>query len=61
MRLINDILIKIDKFSFPVDIMVLDIKVNPKIPLILGLPFMKTTRTLVDIDKRSIESDNQRT
>lgn len=47
---IKDILIKIDKFLFPVDFMVLDIEANPKIPLILERPLIKIIRMLVDID-----------
>lgn len=48
---IKDVLIKINKFSFHVDFMVLDIEAYPKISLILGRPFMKTARMFVDIDK----------
>lgn len=35
----EDILVKIQKFFIPVDFIVLDMKVNPKTPLILGRPF----------------------
>lgn len=52
---IKDDLIKIDKFSFPIDFMVLDIKEDPKIALIIGRPFMKTTRMLMDVDTSQVE------
>lgn len=47
---IKDVFIKIDKVSFHVDFMVLEIEVDQKISLILGRPFMKTAIMLVKID-----------
>lgn len=52
---IKDVLIKNDKFSFPVDFMVLDIDAEQKKPLILGRPFMKTARMLVDVDADQVK------
>lgn len=49
--IIKDEPIQIDKFSFLVEFEILDIKAEPKIPLILGIPFMKTAIMLMDIDK----------
>lgn len=48
--MINHVLIKIDKFSFHVYSIILDIEACPKIPLILARPFMKTRRMLVEVD-----------
>ncbi|KAL8470352.1 hypothetical protein ACS0TY_032997 [Phlomoides rotata] len=42
--IVEDVLVKIDKFVFPVDF-VIDVKV----PLILGRPFLATTRVIVDV------------
>lgn len=39
--IIKDIMIKLDKLSFLVNFMVIAIEEDPKIPLILGRPFMK--------------------
>lgn len=47
---IKYILIKIDKFLFPIDFMVTNIKVEPKILIILGRLFIKTTRIVVYLD-----------
>lgn len=47
---VKDALIQIDKFSFPLDFAILDVRSNIIITLILGIHFMKTTRMLVDID-----------
>lgn len=35
-------MINIDKFPFPIDFIVLDVKASPKIPLILDRSFMNT-------------------
>lgn len=49
--ILKDVMIKIYKFSFPVDFMLLDVEEDPKIPLILGRPFMKIIKMQVDIEK----------
>ncbi|XP_023772916.1 uncharacterized protein LOC111921568 [Lactuca sativa] len=45
----EDLLIKVDKFVFPVDFIVLDMEEDPKIPIILGRPFLNTACTLIDV------------
>ncbi|KAL5572943.1 hypothetical protein UlMin_022540 [Ulmus minor] len=47
--IIEDVLVKVDKFIFPVDFIVLDIEEDREIPLILGRPFLATGRTLIDV------------
>ncbi|KAK5825717.1 hypothetical protein PVK06_020576 [Gossypium arboreum] len=47
--IIEDVLIKIDKFIFPVDFVVLDIEEDRNIPLILGRPFLATAKTIIDV------------
>ncbi|MCI47471.1 hypothetical protein A2U01_0068713, partial [Trifolium medium] len=34
----------------PIDFVVMDIEEDDDVPLILGRPFMKTTRMMIDID-----------
>ncbi|XP_058745992.1 uncharacterized protein LOC131618851 [Vicia villosa] len=46
----QDILVKVDKFLFPVDFVVVDMEEDRDVPLILGRPFMKTARMMIDID-----------
>lgn len=53
-RIIKEVLIKIDKFLFLVDFIVLDIEADPKISLILGRPSMNTPKMYVDIDKGQV-------
>ncbi|MCI88600.1 hypothetical protein A2U01_0109887, partial [Trifolium medium] len=40
----------VDKFMFPIDFVVMDIEEDDDVPLILGRPFMKTSRMMIDID-----------
>ncbi|XP_058733282.1 uncharacterized protein LOC131604883 [Vicia villosa] len=47
---VQDMLVKVDKFLFPVDFVVVDMEEDHDVPLILGRPFMKTTRMMIDID-----------
>ncbi|WJX91525.1 hypothetical protein P8452_73291 [Trifolium repens] len=46
----EDVLVKVDKFMFPIDFVVMDIEEDDDVPLILGRGFMKTTRMMIDID-----------
>ena len=46
---IKDVLVKVDKFIFPVDFVVLYMEEDRKIPLILGRPFLATKRALIDV------------
>lgn len=47
--IVEDVLVKIDKFIFPVDFVVLDMEEDSDIPLILGRPFLATGRALIDV------------
>ena len=48
---IEDVLVKVDKFIFPVDFIVLDMEEDRDVPLILGRPFLATGRALIDVQK----------
>jgi hypothetical protein len=43
------VLLKVDKFVFPVDFMVLDMEADNRVPLILGRPFLNTAKALIDV------------
>ncbi|XP_070035581.1 uncharacterized protein [Nicotiana tomentosiformis] len=47
--IIEDILVRVDKFVFPVDFIVVDMEVNKEVPLISGRPFLCTDRAILDI------------
>ncbi|XP_027361379.1 uncharacterized protein LOC113869313 [Abrus precatorius] len=49
--IVEHLLVKIDKFIFRADFVILDIEVDADIPLILGRPFLATWRALIDVQK----------
>ncbi|CAN6566835.1 unnamed protein product [Malus baccata var. baccata] len=48
--ILEDVIIKVDKFDLPADFIVLDMEEDKEVPLILGRPFMATARTLIDME-----------
>ncbi|GKD55354.1 reverse transcriptase domain-containing protein [Tanacetum coccineum] len=44
-----DVNVKVGKFQFPVDFVVVDFDADPRVPLILGRSFLKTERALIDV------------
>ncbi|GJW56870.1 reverse transcriptase domain-containing protein [Tanacetum coccineum] len=45
----EDVFIKVGKFHFPADFVVVDFDADPRVPLILGRSFLKTGRALIDV------------
>nr|GEU38346.1 reverse transcriptase domain-containing protein [Tanacetum cinerariifolium] len=45
----ENVFVKVGKFYFPADFVVLDFVADPCIPLILGRPFLSTAHTLIDV------------
>ncbi|GJT86248.1 reverse transcriptase domain-containing protein [Tanacetum coccineum] len=45
----EDVLVKVGKFYFPTDFIVVDYEVDPRVPLIPGRPFLRTARALIDV------------
>ncbi|GJZ90431.1 reverse transcriptase domain-containing protein [Tanacetum coccineum] len=45
----EDIFVKVGKFYFLADFIVVDYDVDHRVPLILGRPFLRTTRALIDV------------
>ncbi|GKC32943.1 reverse transcriptase domain-containing protein, partial [Tanacetum coccineum] len=43
----EDIYLKVGKFKFPVDFVVVDFYADPRVPLIIGRSFLKTGRALI--------------
>ncbi|XP_022877997.1 uncharacterized protein LOC111395986 isoform X1 [Olea europaea var. sylvestris] len=48
---IEDVLVKMDKFIFSADFIILDMKEDHDIPIILGRPFLATGRALIDVQE----------
>ena len=53
--MIEDVLVKVDKFIFPKDFIVLDMEEDKEIPIILGRPFLATGRALIDVQKGELK------
>nr|GFC96540.1 putative retrotransposon Gag domain, ribonuclease H-like domain protein [Tanacetum cinerariifolium] len=45
----RDVFILVSKFTFPVDFVIVDYESDPRVPLILGRPFLRTARALIDV------------
>nr|GFA80956.1 reverse transcriptase domain-containing protein [Tanacetum cinerariifolium] len=45
----EDVFVRVGKFHFLVDFVVVDYVVDPRVPLILRRPFLRTARALIDI------------
>ena len=48
---IEDILVKVDKFIFPADFLILDCKADINTPIILRRPFLATWKAVIDVEK----------
>jgi len=53
--IVEDLIVKVDKFLFPVDFVVMDMEEDVEVPLILGRSFMKTARVIIDVDKGKLK------
>ena len=53
--LIEDVLVKVEKFIFSVDFIVLDMEEDKEIPIILGRPFLATGRAMIDVQKGELK------
>nr|GEU99549.1 reverse transcriptase domain-containing protein [Tanacetum cinerariifolium] len=45
----EDVFVKVGKFHFPTDFVVVDFEVDPRVSLILGRSFLRTGRALIDV------------
>ncbi|XP_006591675.1 uncharacterized protein [Glycine max] len=52
---VEDVLVKVRQFTFPVDFLIMDIEEDAEIPLILGCPFMLTANYAIDMGKGNLE------
>ncbi|XP_070045963.1 uncharacterized protein [Nicotiana tomentosiformis] len=51
---IENVLVRVDKFILPADFINLDCKVDYEVPIILGIPFLATGKALCDIENREL-------
>ncbi|GJT42241.1 reverse transcriptase domain-containing protein [Tanacetum coccineum] len=60
-RLTEDVYVKVGKFHFPTDFVVVDFEADPRVPLILGRSFLRTGRALIDVygEEITLRVDNE--
>ncbi|GKA25759.1 reverse transcriptase domain-containing protein [Tanacetum coccineum] len=54
----ENVFVKVGKFYFPADFVVLDFIADPRVPLILGRPFHRTAHALIDVYEGEITLRN---
>ncbi|GKB60040.1 reverse transcriptase domain-containing protein [Tanacetum coccineum] len=50
----EDVFVQVGKFTFPADFVVVDYDVDPRVPLILGRPFLRTAHALFDVHGKEL-------
>nr|GEW60078.1 reverse transcriptase domain-containing protein [Tanacetum cinerariifolium] len=50
----ENVFVKVGKFYFPTDFVVLDFIADPRVPLILGRPFLSTAHAIINVHEREI-------
>nr|GFD02677.1 hypothetical protein [Tanacetum cinerariifolium] len=53
----ENVFVKVDKFYFPADFVILDFVADPRVPLILGRPFLKEGDAFIAINDEPISSN----
>nr|GEV80368.1 hypothetical protein [Tanacetum cinerariifolium] len=56
----RDVFVPVGKFTFPADFVVVDYESDSRVPLILGRPFLRTARALIDVhgEEKILQSIN---
>ncbi|GJZ60228.1 reverse transcriptase domain-containing protein [Tanacetum coccineum] len=59
--LAEDVFVKVGKFHFPTDFVVVDFEADPRVPLILGRSFLRIGRALIDVygEEITLRVDNE--
>ncbi|GKD77193.1 reverse transcriptase domain-containing protein [Tanacetum coccineum] len=59
--LAEDVFVKVRKFHFPTDFVVVDFEADPRVPLILGRSFLRTGRALINVygEEITLRVDNE--
>nr|GEX37309.1 reverse transcriptase domain-containing protein [Tanacetum cinerariifolium] len=47
--IVRDVFVPVGKFAFPADFVIVDYESDPRVPFILGRPFLTTTRSLIGV------------
>jgi len=57
--LVENVLVKVEKFIFYVNFVMMDMEENEEVPLILGRYFIKTARIINDVNKENLKVRSQ--
>ncbi|GJZ13656.1 reverse transcriptase domain-containing protein [Tanacetum coccineum] len=59
--LAQDVFVKVGKFHFPIDFVVVDFEADPRVPLILERSFLRTGRAIIDVygEEITLQVDNE--
>ena len=58
LRLVKDMLVRVNGLYFPVDFYVLDVNASSplsNLSILLGMPFLKIAKVVIDVDKGSLQ------
>nr|GEU56148.1 reverse transcriptase domain-containing protein [Tanacetum cinerariifolium] len=53
-RIARDVFVSVGKFKFLADFVIVDYESDPRVPLILGRPFLRTARALIDVHEEEM-------
>ncbi|XP_019256248.1 PREDICTED: uncharacterized protein LOC109234633 [Nicotiana attenuata] len=56
--IVEDVLVRVDKFVFPVDFIVVNMEENREVPIILGKPFLDTGIAILDIQEKEAHAQS---
>ncbi|KAK4724270.1 hypothetical protein R3W88_027049 [Solanum pinnatisectum] len=51
---VEDVLVQVESLIFLVDFVMLNFKLDPEVPFILGRPFLATRRAMIDVEARQL-------
>ncbi|GKB36651.1 reverse transcriptase domain-containing protein [Tanacetum coccineum] len=54
MGIAEDVVVRVDGFTFLADFVVFNFKPNPRVPIILGRPFLRTAKALIDLYEETL-------
>ena len=53
--MIEEVMVKVDKFIFSTDFIVLDMEEDKEIPIISGRPFFATGKAMIDVQRGELK------
>ncbi|GJZ04537.1 reverse transcriptase domain-containing protein [Tanacetum coccineum] len=61
MGIAEDVIVKVENFNFLADFVIVDFEADPRVPIILRRPFLRTARALVDLyeEKLTLRVENE--